>query len=76
MGKPVIATGTSGLACVVPDDVAVIVPPGDHVALAHALQELLSDPKRRQALGERARAFADSVHNLDVFGKQLVGHMA
>jgi glycosyltransferase involved in cell wall biosynthesis len=76
MGKPVIATGTSGLACVVPDDVAVIVPPGDHVALAHALQGLLSDPKRRHALGERARAFADSVHNLDVFGKQLVGHMA
>jgi glycosyltransferase involved in cell wall biosynthesis len=75
MGKPVIATGTSGLACVVPRDVAVVVPPSDRVALAQALRELLADPERRQALGERARTFANRVHNLDDYGKWLVGHL-
>jgi glycosyltransferase involved in cell wall biosynthesis len=76
MGKAVVVTGTSGLAGVVPDDVAIIVPPGDREALARELRALLSDSDRRQALGERARSFAERVHDLDAYGKQLVGLMA
>lgn len=32
----------------------LLVPPGDHVALARGLAELLADPARRRVLGERA----------------------
>jgi glycosyltransferase involved in cell wall biosynthesis len=76
MGKAVIVTGTSGLAGVVSHDAAVVVPPGDHIALTRALRELLADPQRRRALGERAREFANRMHSLDVYGKHLVGQLA
>ena len=36
-------------------DAGVLVPAGDKNALAHAIEELLCDPERRVALGERAR---------------------
>jgi len=76
MGKAVIATGTSGLACVVPADVAIVVPPGDPTALGGALRELLSDPERRRALGARARVFAERVHSLDAYASELARHFA
>ena len=58
MGKAVIVSGTSGLACVVPNDVAVFVPPGDRDALAGAVRDLLSDSDGRRELGQRARVHA------------------
>jgi glycosyltransferase involved in cell wall biosynthesis len=72
MGKAVIATGTSGLGCVVPDDVAVIVPPGDADALASAVSALLSDPNKRRMLGERAQQFVRSKLTLDRYAGGLV----
>jgi len=76
MGKAVIFTATSGLASAVPDDVAMRVPPGDREALARALHDLLASSEQRQMLGERAKTFAHRVHNLDVYGNELVGHLA
>jgi glycosyltransferase involved in cell wall biosynthesis len=76
MGKAVIVTATSGLAGVIPSDAAIIVPPGDQVALGRELRNLLADAARRDELGERARISCNQVHNLDVYGKQLVGHLA
>jgi len=76
MGKPVIATGTSGLACVVPDDAAIVVPPGDHETMARELAALLSSPDKRHALGIAARTFAERVHDLDAYGNELVGQIA
>jgi glycosyltransferase involved in cell wall biosynthesis len=76
MGKAVIATGTSGLACVVPDDVAIVVPPGDPAGLGRALRELLSDQERRRVLGGRARAFAERVHSLDMYADELTRHFS
>lgn len=54
MAKPIIASAVSDL----PEILAgcgMVVPPGDPVALAAAIQSLLDDPKRAQALGESAR---------------------
>ncbi len=76
MGKAVIATGTSGLACVVPADAAIVVPPGDRAALGRALREILSDPDRRQVLGTRARMFAEQLHSLDAYVHELARHFA
>ena len=76
MGKAVIFTATSGLASAVPDDVAITVPPGDREALARALHDLLASSEQRQMLGERRKTFAHRVHNLDVYGNELVGHLA
>src|SRR5215218_11509527 len=55
-----------GLPCIVTDvgvvrsavgEAAVVVPPGNVTALAIALRDLLTDPRRRRVLGRRARAF-------------------
>ncbi|MHB1127155.1 MAG: glycosyltransferase family 4 protein [Bacillota bacterium] len=55
-GKPVIATSVGGLTEVLTQrKAAALVPPGDSVALAVALGQLLDNPDLRLALGERAR---------------------
>jgi glycosyltransferase involved in cell wall biosynthesis len=76
MGKPVIVSGTSGLASVIARDAAVMVPPGDRAALTTALRELLSDPGRREMLGARAEEFSKSLHTLGRFVEELAGHFA
>jgi glycosyltransferase involved in cell wall biosynthesis len=54
MGKPVIATNVGSLPEIVNDNVSgLIVPPGDHQALANAIVKLLSDDPLRKALGAK-----------------------
>lgn len=53
-GKAVIATKVGGLPEVV-GDCGILVPPRDAMALAKAINSLLADPNRRQALGHMAR---------------------
>lgn len=38
------------------EETGLIVPPADHIALAHALLALLEDPQRAEAMGLRGRA--------------------
>lgn len=54
-GCPVVASDIAGLAEILGDDRGVLVPPGDHVALAAALHELSDDPERRRTLAENGR---------------------
>jgi glycosyltransferase involved in cell wall biosynthesis len=56
-GVPVVACAVGGLVEVVGDG-GLLVPPGDPVALAGAVGELLDDPGRRRALSQRALAGA------------------
>ncbi len=51
-GRPVIASATGGIGDWLEDGVSgVSVPPGDVSALARALDRLLADPERQQAMG-------------------------
>ena len=55
-GRPVVASATGGVADWLADGLnGVLVPPGDAPALGRALTELLDDPRRQEAMGERGR---------------------
>jgi glycosyltransferase involved in cell wall biosynthesis len=59
MGCPVVATDIRGCRQVVEDGTTgLLVPPRDPASLARALTRLASDPARRRATGEAARAKA------------------
>jgi len=54
-GLPVIVTAVGGVPEVVTPDVGILVPPGDDVALAGALQKLAEDKTLRLRMGQCAR---------------------
>lgn len=57
--RPVVAFDVGGLSEVVVDgETGLLVPAGDEVALASALQRLLDDPGLRASLGREGRAVA------------------
>jgi glycosyltransferase involved in cell wall biosynthesis len=56
-GLPVVATRVGDIPAIVEDGVSGrLVPPRDPAALSAALEEILGDPARRQAMGAAARA--------------------
>jgi polysaccharide biosynthesis protein PelF len=54
MGRPVVCTNVGGVSEAV-DTAGFVVPPADHVAVAHACIRLLEDPGLRRTLGSLAR---------------------
>jgi len=63
-GRPVVATDTGALGHTVRESgCGLVVPPDDDDALAAALAELLADPERRRALGERGRVAAATTYS-------------
>lgn len=62
MGKPVVSTAVSGNPEVIHQgETGLLVPPGDALALAEAVMELLEDSSLALSLGRRARERALSV---------------
>ena len=57
-GRPLVATRVGGIADLAGDDGAVLVPPGDPVALATAVTRILDDPAAAARLAAAARARA------------------
>ncbi len=57
-GRPLVATRVGGIADLTGDDGAVLVPPGDPVALATAVTRILDDPEAAARLAAAARARA------------------
>jgi glycosyltransferase involved in cell wall biosynthesis len=70
-GRPVLATAVGGIPeVVVHGETGLLVPPGDPVALADALRELLAHPERAQALGLRGRERAREKFRIESIVKQ------
>jgi starch synthase len=61
-GLAVVAAKLPGVAEVVDERSAVLVPPGDSGALAEAVAELAADPVRRARLGSAGRDLVSSRH--------------
>jgi glycosyltransferase involved in cell wall biosynthesis len=57
-GRPLVATRVGGIADLTGDHGAVLVPPGDPVALATAVTRILDDPQAAARLAAAARAQA------------------
>ncbi len=53
--RPLVATRVGGVPEIVIPDAGLLVPPGDHVALAAAVHELATDPVRRRRMGAAGR---------------------
>jgi len=62
-GKPVVATNAGGLAHLVPDQGGRKVPPGDAIALAKALIEILASPELQHSMGQHNRALVESQYS-------------
>jgi glycosyltransferase involved in cell wall biosynthesis len=76
-GVPVVATAVRALdEYVVAGETAVVVAPGDAVALRAAVDGLLADPQRRGELRDRARAHADSWTYVQYFDqlREVIGN--
>ncbi len=54
-GRPLVATRVGGIADLTGEDGAVLVPPGDPVALAAAVTRILDDPEAAARLAAAAR---------------------
>lgn len=60
LGKPVVATAAGGPVDIIEDGVSgILVPPGDHGAMAAAVTKLLEDEQLRAELGAEASVRAD-----------------
>ncbi|HSM01059.1 MAG TPA: glycosyltransferase [Acidimicrobiia bacterium] len=65
LGRPIVATAVGGVAELVSDgETGLLVPPGDPVALAAAIDRLLDDREFAAALGAAARGVAEESHGL------------
>ncbi len=57
-GRPSVTTAAGGVAEVVTDQSGIVVPTGDHQALADGIIALAKDPERRCVMGGHAREHA------------------
>jgi glycosyltransferase involved in cell wall biosynthesis len=74
---PVVASSVGGLPDVVNHGVnGLLVPPNDHVALADALQLVLSDERLRKKLQDGARQSAEHEMNWDVIVGAIMPEIA
>lgn len=71
-GLPVVASRVGGIPEVIGNELnALLVPPGDSVALAEALRRLIEDPQLRAELAQRARKRADELPTWDEVGNRF-----
>lgn len=72
MGLPVVATKPGGpTEIILHGETGLLVPGGDAVALAQAIQRLAGDPGRRTEMGRAGRERALTLFTTDVFGARV-----
>jgi glycosyltransferase involved in cell wall biosynthesis len=83
-GLPVVTTAIGGALEIVDDRCGVLVPPGDPIALEHALRRLIEDKHLRETLGaagpNRARSLCDPAKQIkrlhDLLASTVKGGLA
>jgi phosphatidyl-myo-inositol alpha-mannosyltransferase len=70
---PVVASDISGYRDVMTPETCVSFPPGDERALTEAVESLLADEPRRQAMGTAGRALAQERYSWDALARRLMG---
>ncbi|MCH5377370.1 MAG: glycosyltransferase family 4 protein [Planctomycetes bacterium] len=75
VGVPVVATSVGGTPEIFrsPDE-AILLPPGDPVRLATAVQRLLGDPAARKKLSLAARRRAETTFSVEAASQSLLRH--
>jgi phosphatidyl-myo-inositol alpha-mannosyltransferase len=68
---PVVASDISGYREVLSPDAAIDFPPGDVRALVEAVEAMLADEQRRQAMGAAGRAIAEERYSWTSIGRRL-----
>jgi phosphatidylinositol alpha-mannosyltransferase len=68
---PVVASDIPGYRGVMEPGAGVLIPPGDPAALAEAVERLLADEPRREALGRGAREVAQAKYSWDDIAGRL-----
>lgn len=71
-GLPVVATSVGDIPDVVTEETGVIVPPHQPEQLAAALETLLEDSEKRQAMGKAAQRRAMNEYSVDAWMKRHV----
>jgi phosphatidylinositol alpha-mannosyltransferase len=71
-GLPVVASDIPGYREVLEPAASVAVPPDDPAALVEALERLVSDERRREAMGAAARALAVERYSWSGIARRLV----
>lgn len=71
-GLPVVATSVGDIPNVVTDETGVVVPPHQPEKLADALEDLLRNPKKRQAMGRAAQQRALNEYSVDAWMKKHI----
>jgi glycosyltransferase involved in cell wall biosynthesis len=71
-GLPVISTTAGALKEVVDAESGILVPPGDHTAIADAIKRLMSDDALRQRMGVAGRARVERLFSWDEAVKKIV----
>jgi glycosyltransferase involved in cell wall biosynthesis len=72
-GRAVISTTTGSIPEVV-GNAGILVPPNDFVSLGGAIEELVGDPKKRTALGKRARSRVESLFDANRVAGEMKRH--
>jgi glycosyltransferase involved in cell wall biosynthesis len=69
-GLPVVATSVGDIPTVVTEETGVVVPPHHPELLADALEDLLQNPKKREAMGQAAYRRAMNEYSVDAWMKK------
>jgi glycosyltransferase involved in cell wall biosynthesis len=70
-GKPVVASTVGGIPeFVVPGESGLLVPPGDSVALAAAIRQLLAQPEQAKAMGGRGQEHVRKHYSMESVVRQ------
>jgi len=73
-GKPIVATKVGGIPELVTDgENGLLVPPGDHVEMAKAIDLVLSDSSLAARLAARGRALVSERHTPEAYRTALIG---